>query len=34
VPVAEIDYVTASGQYAEVHAGDKTYVIRERMQTL
>ena len=34
VPVGEIDYVTASGQYAEVHAGEKTYVIRERMQTL
>jgi two-component system LytT family response regulator len=34
VPVADIDYVTASGQYAELHAGDKTYLIRERMQTL
>lgn len=34
VPVGDIDYVTASGQYAELHAGEKTYVIRERMQTL
>jgi len=34
VPVGEIDYVSASGQYAELHAGEKTYVIRERMQTL
>jgi two-component system LytT family response regulator len=34
VPVAEIDYVTASGQYAELHVGDRTYLIRERMQTL
>ena len=34
VPVADIDYVTASGQYVELHVGDKTYLIRERMQTL
>ncbi len=34
VPVADIDHITASGQYAELHVGDKTYVIRERMQTL
>jgi two-component system LytT family response regulator len=34
VPVADIDYVTASGQYAELHVGDRTYLIRERMQTL
>src|SRR5690606_38429619 len=34
LPVSRIDYITASGPYAELHAGDKTYVIRERMQTL
>jgi len=34
VPVETIDYITASGPYAEIHVGDKTYVIRERMQTL
>jgi two-component system LytT family response regulator len=34
VPVADIDYITASGQYAELHVGDKAHVIRERMQTL
>lgn len=30
----QIDYISASGVYAELHVGDKTYVIRERMQTL
>lgn len=34
VPVESIDYIVASGPYAEVHTGDKRYVIRERMQTL
>jgi two-component system, LytTR family, response regulator len=34
VPVAEIEFITASGPYAEIHAGGKTYLIRERMQTL
>lgn len=34
VPVDTIDYIEASGPYAEIHVGDKTYVIRERMQTL
>jgi two-component system LytT family response regulator len=34
VPVADIDYITASGQYAELHVGEKTHLIRERMQTL
>jgi two-component system, LytTR family, response regulator len=34
VPVADIDYITASGPYAELHAGDKTYAVRERMQTI
>lgn len=34
VPVETIDYITASGPYAEIHVGEKTYIIRERMQTL
>jgi two-component system LytT family response regulator len=34
VPVKQIDYITASGPYAELHVGDKRYIIRERMQTL
>ncbi len=34
VPVDTIEYITASGPYAEIHVGDKTYIIRERMQTL
>jgi len=34
VPVSKIDYITASGPYAELHVGDKTYAIRERMQVL
>ena len=34
VPVDEIDFITASGSYAELHVGTDTFVIRERMQTL
>lgn len=34
VPVTDIDYISASGPYAELHVGDKTYVVRERMQAL
>jgi two-component system LytT family response regulator len=34
VPVATIDYIAADGSYAEVHAGDDTFVIRSPMQTL
>jgi two-component system, LytTR family, response regulator len=34
VPVDKIDYITASGPYAELHVGDRTFAIRERMQTL
>ena len=34
VPVAEIDYIAASGSYAELYVGDKRHIIRERMQTL
>lgn len=34
VPTAKIDYITASGPYAELHVGERTFAIRERMQTL
>lgn len=34
VPVEGIDFITASGSYAELHVGDDTYYIREQMQTL
>ena len=34
VPVAKVDYITASGPYAELHVAGRTYAIRERMQTL
>lgn len=34
VPVTLIDYITASGPYAELHIGDRTFAIREKMQTL
>jgi two-component system LytT family response regulator len=34
VPVGEIEYITASGPYAELHAGGRAHVIRERMQML
>ncbi len=34
VPVSKIDYITASGPYAELHVGERTYAIRERMQSL
>jgi two-component system, LytTR family, response regulator len=34
VPVKQIDYIMASGPYAELHVGEKRYIIRERMQTL
>ncbi len=34
VPVNKIDFITASGSYAELHVGSDTFVIRERMQTL
>jgi len=34
VPVAEIDFIIASGPYAELYSGDRKYVIREAMQTL
>ena len=28
------EYIVASGPYAEIHVGERTYIIRERMQTL
>ncbi|HWW62445.1 MAG TPA: LytTR family DNA-binding domain-containing protein [Thermoanaerobaculia bacterium] len=34
LPVSKVDYITASGPYAELHVADRTYAIRERMQTL
>lgn len=34
VPVDKIDYITASGPYAELHVGEDVHLIRERMQTL
>jgi two-component system LytT family response regulator len=34
IPVSEIDYVTASGPYAELVVGERRYLIREAMQTL
>jgi two-component system LytT family response regulator len=34
VPVSKIDYITASGPYAELHVGEHAYAVRERMQTL
>ncbi len=34
VATSKIDYITASGPYAELHVGEHTWAIRERMQTL
>jgi two-component system LytT family response regulator len=34
VPVDAVDYVTASGPYAELHVGEQAHLIRERMQVL
>jgi len=34
VPVAQIDYVTASSQYVELHVGTHRYIIRESLQHL
>ena len=34
VPVSEIEFIVASGPYAELYSGDRKYVIREAMQTL
>jgi two-component system LytT family response regulator len=34
VPVGDIDYISASGVYAELHVAGKVFVVRERMQQL
>lgn len=34
VPVADVDYLQSDGPYVEVHAGDQTHVVRERLQAL
>ena len=34
VPVSDIEYITASGPYVEIHAAGKTHLIRESMQAL
>lgn len=34
IPVSSVDYVTADGPYAALHAGGETHLIRERMQEL
>ena len=34
VPVNEVDFIIASGPYAELYSGDRKYVIREAMQNL
>ena len=34
VPVAQIDYITASGQYVELHVGTHRYIIRDSLQNL
>jgi len=34
VPVEQIDFITSSGPYAELHTGDRTHLIREPMHVL
>jgi two-component system LytT family response regulator len=34
IPVEQFDFIAAAGPYAELHVGDRRYVIREAMQTL
>ncbi|HET7274705.1 MAG TPA: LytTR family DNA-binding domain-containing protein [Longimicrobiaceae bacterium] len=34
IPVDQIDYISSSGAYAELHVGDRKHVLRERMQNL
>jgi two-component system LytT family response regulator len=34
VPTSEVDFIIASGPYAELYSGDRKYVIRESMQNL
>lgn len=34
IPIGEVDYICASGPYAEIHAGPRKHLIRESMQKL
>lgn len=34
VPIRRIDFITASGDYVELHVGEDTFLIREQMQAL
>jgi two-component system LytT family response regulator len=34
VPVSQIDYILASGVYAELHVADRRYIVRESLQSL
>ena len=34
IPVDRIEYITASGPYAELHVDGRTFTVRERMQAL
>lgn len=34
IPVAQVDFITAAGPYAELHLADEVVLIRETMQTL
>lgn len=34
VPVDEIDYITASGAYAELHVGKARHMVRESLQNM
>jgi two-component system LytT family response regulator len=34
VPVSDVDYIVASGPYAELHTADRQHLIRESMQAL
>ncbi|HVS31685.1 MAG TPA: LytTR family DNA-binding domain-containing protein [Thermoanaerobaculia bacterium] len=34
LPVEMIDYISASGPYAELHVGDRSFAVRERMAAL
>jgi two-component system LytT family response regulator len=34
VPVGDVEFIVASGPYAELYSGDRKYVIRESMQNL
>jgi two-component system LytT family response regulator len=34
VPVSQIEYITASGPYVELHTSERAYLIREAIHTL